>query len=361
MKKILAIAVAFAMMMCFSSCGSQNDQNAETEEGTTEVSLIIQGTIDDGGFNQTTWESIESFCDDKDISCGYYVVKGTDVDKVTKTVDEAIANKGKLLIFAGSPFEKAVFDLQEKYEDNYFYLIDGVPNDGNNNFKQTDNSISVLFAEEEAGYLAGYAAVTDGYRNLGFMGGKDIPSVKRYGYGFIQGASAAASEMGIKYEININYTYTNSFEGSDEVQAEAEKWYDGGVEVIFSCGGGIIKSVIAAADAKDGKIIGVDADQSGLSGRIITSAEKGIGAAIDDVLKEYNRGNFIGNNVFKYTAANDGVGLEMDNGRFKKFNQSTYDEIFQQIKEGSVTIKKDTDVKSVKDLAEGKVKVHFKK
>ena len=361
MKKLLAIAMAFAMMMCFASCGSQNDENSEAENETAEVALIISDGIDDGGYNQATWGAIESFCSEKDISCGYYDVEGTDVENVKKTVDEAIANKGKLLIFAGSRFEKVVYSLQEEYEDNYFYLIDGVPNDGNNNYKQTDNSIGVLFAEEEAGYLAGYAAIMDGYRNLGFMGGEDLPSVKRYGYGFIQGAAAAAAENGINDKIHINYTYTGTFDESKEVQKEAAKWYDDGVEVIFTCGGGIIKSVIKSAEAKDGKIIGVDTDQSALSNNIVTSAEKGIGSAVEDVLKEYNRDNFIGNNVFKYTAANNGVGLEMANGRFKSFSQGDYDAIYQQIKDGSVTIKKDTEVKSVKDLAEGNIKINYVK
>lgn len=360
MKKILAIALALAMMFVFASCGSQEEQNTESDNDATEVSLIIVGDINDGGFNQITWECIDSFCSEKEVSCGYYVCEGSKIDQVTATVDEAIGKDGKLLIFAGSKFEKAVYELQSKYEDKYFYLIDGVPNDGKD-YKLADNSIGVLFAEEEAGYLAGYAAVMDGYRNLGFMGGEKMPPVKRYGYGFIQGASAAAAESGINDEININYMYSGTFEASDKVQAEAEKWYEDGTEIIFSCGGGIIKSVISASDAKHGKIIGVDTDQSGMSGDIITSARKGIDSAVEDVLKEYNRGNFIGNNIFKYTASNGGVGLEMANARFKRFSEAQYNDIFEQIKSGSVSIKKDTDVESVKDLAEGNIKVHVKK
>lgn len=50
--------------------------------------------------------------------------------------------------------------------------------------------LSILYAEEQAGYLAGYAAVNEGYTQLGFMGGIAVPAVIRYGYGFIQGADA---------------------------------------------------------------------------------------------------------------------------------------------------------------------------
>lgn len=60
-------------------------------------------------------------------------------------------------------------------------MIDGVPHDENNTYATAANMVSVVFAEEEAGYMAGYAAVKEGYTKLGFMGGQALPSVKRYG------------------------------------------------------------------------------------------------------------------------------------------------------------------------------------
>ncbi|MBQ6495637.1 MAG: BMP family ABC transporter substrate-binding protein [Firmicutes bacterium] len=357
MKKLLALVLALAMALCFASCGSEDETAVDPEDTSTEISLIVDGDIDDGGFNQITWECIQNFCTERGITCGYFIPKKTDDEAIEKTVHKSIKNGGKLIIFAGSTFETAVYDLQKEDEKTCFYLIDGVPHDEDNNYDQTDNSIGVLFAEEEAGYLAGYAAVKDGYKKLGFMGGEKLPSVKRYGYGFLQGVSAAASEQGIEKKIQIKYTYTGTFSASNDIMKQASEWYGDGTEVIFSCGGGIVKSVIQAAETAGGKVIGVDVDQSGLSECVITSAKKGIDSALDDVLKEYARGNFIGNNVFKYSASNGGVGLEIDNARFNTFDQAQYDAIFEQIKEGSIKIKKDTEVDKIKDLVNKKIKI----
>ena len=351
MRKIIAIWMVMAMALCFAACGQTEETAQEEEDQTAEIALIIDGDIEDGGFNQVTWESIESFCTEHELTCAYYKSSGDTDEAIDKTVKEIIEKKGKLLIFAGSDFETAVYRLQKEHEDLYFYLIDGVPHDKKDKYEYgvADNSIGVLFAEEQAGYLAGYAAVMDGYKSFGFLGGEELPSVKRYGYGFLQGISAAATEKGMKDEIDVRYQYAGTFEATPEVQKVAEEWYADGTEVIFSCGGAIIKSVIKAAEAKGGKIIGVDTDQSGLSETIITSAKKRIDEALDDVLKEYNRGNFVGNNVFNYTANNKGVGLEMTNARFNSFDQSQYKEIFNQIKEGSVQIDKDAEEEDMED------------
>ncbi|MDO4869389.1 MAG: BMP family ABC transporter substrate-binding protein [Bacillota bacterium] len=358
MKKLLALITVMIMALCMTACGDDK-QASDEDAGKTEVSLIISGDIDDGGFNQVTWESIEAFCGENDLTCGHYKVKSADEANIIGTVDKAKSHDGKLIIFAGSTFDEAVYKLQNdsNYKGMYFYMIDGVPYNEDEGYELSKNSIGVLFAEEEAGYLAGYAAVMDGYTDLGFLGGEDVPSVKRYGYGFLQGISAASTEQGLQKKINVHYGYAGTFKASDDVEKKAASWYKDGVQVIFSCGGGIVKSVINAAERSNGKIIGVDVDQSGLSDTVITSALKGIDAAIEDVLKEYKRGNFIGNNVFNYTANNGGVGLVMDNARFKSFSQEQYDEVFSQIKNGQIKIKKDTEVKNIKDLVAKNIKI----
>ena len=357
MKKLLAFVIGITMILCFAGCGEQEQSAEAPATDSAEVALLVDGDIDDGGFNEVTWQSIQNFCSGNDITCAYYIPKGTKDEEIKETVEEAIEKDGKLIIFAGSTFETAVFDLQKEHKDINFYLIDGVPHDKDNTYELADNSIGVLFAEQEAGYLAGYAIVKDGYRNLGFMGGEDLPSVKRYGYGFLQGISAAAAEQGIEKDITIRYDYAGTFSANEEVQKEAMEWYADGTEVIFSCGGGIIKSIVKASKKEGGKIIGVDVDQSELASTVVTSAKKGIDSAIEDVLKGYNRDNFVGNNVFNYTASNGGVGLEITNARFKSFDKAQYDEIFNQIKEGSIQIKKDTEVDDIEDLVDDNIKI----
>lgn len=358
MKKIIALIAVLAMVFTLASCGSDKSE----ESDTTEVALISSGErIDDGSFNEFAWNFIETFCDENEITYGYYMVKDNASDEdIELAVKEAISKGSKLLIFAGSNFEKNVYDLQKDYKDVNFSLIDGVPNNGDGKYALQNNSQGILFAEEEAGYLAGYAAAVEGYKNIGFIGGKDLPAVKRYGYGFVQGIKAASREKKLG-KITINYTYAGTFEQSADVQKMADSWFKDGTEVIFACGGSMGKSVIKAAEKNNGKIIGVDSDQSGLSDTVITSAEKGIEKAVEDMLKEYRRGNFIGNNVVSYSAKNDGIGLEMENAAFNNFNEDIYKQVLKSIESGKVIIKKDTEVESVNEFKDKNIAINYVK
>ncbi len=132
----------------------------------------------------------------------------------------------------GSDYEEIVYKVQEKYKTVNIFLIDGIPHDSKDNYIIGENTICALFSEEQAGYVAGYAAVIEGYTKLGFMGGKDVPSVKRFGYGFVQGVNDAAKINKIK-KINVRYTYTGSFEESKVAIKTAATWYAEGTEVFL--------------------------------------------------------------------------------------------------------------------------------
>ena len=156
------------------------------------------------------------------------------------------------------------------------------------NGKTYDNVFSAVYREELPGYMAGYAAVKMGYTKVGFLGGMAVPAVIRFGYGFVQGADAAAAETGAAVE--INYAYGNQFYGDSDITAAMDTWYQGGTEVVFACGGGIFTSAAEAAQKTGGKVIGVDVDQAATidgsygSGMTITSATKGLQATVQTLL-----------------------------------------------------------------------------
>lgn len=101
-------------------------------------------------------------------------------------IDLAVKGGAKVIATPGFLFEYPIMEAQTKYPDVSFILVDAEPKDKDGNVQIEDNVMSIMYAEEQAGYLAGYAAVTEGYKNLGFMGGIAVPAVIRYGYGFIQ-------------------------------------------------------------------------------------------------------------------------------------------------------------------------------
>ena len=370
-----------------TGCGSEEAKDAEEPE-TFEIALITDGSDDsEGTFAGSTWAAVQAFGEEYERTCQRYKVdigtdsKEKDVEaRCNETVDEAIEKGAKVIIFAGSFFETAVHSVQKAHEDVYFVLIDGVPRDKKHKYELAPNSTGVLFAEEEAGFLAGYAAVADGYTKLGFIGGEELPPVKRYGYGFMQGIAAAAKDKGAS-DVEMKYCYTDTFNAEDWIREGAYEWYSDGTQVIFACGGAIGESVIqatemgstdagasedggAAADKKaEGreaplyKVIGVDTDQSGLSPAVITSAKKEIRTAIFDILKTYIHDNFKGNSIFNYDLKNDGVSLEMANSRFVQFSNPGYGELVEEIKGGKITVQKEMGDKSLKDLASDNISV----
>lgn len=138
--------------------------------------------------------------------------------------------------------------------------------------------------------MAGYAAVKEGYKKLGFLGGMSVPAVVRFGYGFVQGCNAAATETNTTIE--IKYAYAKQFFGDAEITAVMDTWYGDGVEVVFACGGGVYTSACEAAQKTNGKVIGVDTDQSYIinekyaKGMCITSAMKGLAVTVKTQLSK---------------------------------------------------------------------------
>ena len=356
---IAIMGMIVCMMACLCACGEEEE--AVEEPTTFELALVTDETgVNDGSFHQETWAAMEAFGEENGMTCQYYE-SANDEESYLNTIQEAKDQGAKLVVLAGGQFETICYEAQKKYPDLYFVLIDGVPRDSDYKYETAANTTSVLFAEEEAGYMAGYAAVCEGYTKLGFMGGSDLPPVKRYGYGFIQGVSAAAKERG-SGQIDILYTYTGTFEANDEIESEAFKWYsENGTQVIFGCGGSIGESIMAAAETAGGAVIGVDADQSAMSETVITSAEKEIGRAVTDILKNYKRNNFNGGAYYNYSADNNGIGLEMTNSRMTVFTEEEYKALYKSIKDGDRTIVKDLEKKGPKSLAGDNVKVEIVK
>lgn len=365
MKRTLIVLMMVVLAICLAGCGGSNN-----EPKTAELAMIADcDNIEDGSFTQATWDAVETFANDNALTAKCYTTDKLptqeEIDKAAKegkelegpktkeesymmAIEKAVKNKAKLIVMAGSNFETTVYTAQTTYPDVKFLLIDGVPHDAALNFATAANTIGVIFAEEEAGYLAGYAVVKEGYNKIGFMGGQELPAVKRYGYGFVQGVAAAAAEMEKKVE--LSYVYTGTFEPSKEIRKMAADKYKDGTQVIFACGGAMGTSVMEAAENNGGLVVGVDVDQSYLSSSVLTSAKKEISIVVNEMLENYVDDKFVGGTAFNYTARNGGVSLEMDNDNFIKFKDEDYKKVFRQLKNGKIQLKKDTGVGAVTEL-----------
>ncbi len=326
---------------------------------TYEIGMITDiGTIDDKSFNQGTWEAIKAYAEANGKTYNYYQPSAQSTEIYVERIDQAVADGAKVIVTPGFLFEEPIFVAQDKYPDVHFVLIDGNPHNADySEFRTEKNAVGIVFAEEQSGFLAGYAAVKDGYTKLGFMGGMAVPAVVRFGYGFVQGADYAAKELGLT-DVSVNYNYTGGFAATPEAQAMASSWYNDGVQVIFACGGAVGNSVMAAAEAAGGKVIGVDVDQSAESETVITSAMKGLGAAVEQALTAYYADKFPGGEAWVLGADKNGVQLPMATSRFTTFSQADYDAIYAKLAKAEVVPQKDV-VESPVDLKPEIVKVNL--
>lgn len=364
MKKILAIALALVMVLAMVACGEKPaptpdpdptpdptpdvitnaDEIADemtTEDGKYEIGFVTDvGQLKDGSFNQGTFDGVKLYAANHNLSYKYYMPangdKATDEDRYD-AMKAACDNGAKAVVTAGFLQETALKKIAAEYPDVAFFFVDGG--------SVGANVAGIVFAEEQCGYLAGYAVVKEGYTKLGFTGGGggDNPACCRYGYGFVQGASAAAAEMGVKVEMNYSWLYGASFSASTELQTMASGWYENGTEVIFACGGNMFQSVAAAAAANDGAVVGVDVDQSLQSETVITSAMKGLSASVQWACGKVYDGSFdeIGGTFVTLGAKDNAVGLPTASWSLTKWTVDDYNAMLAKMADGSLVVDND--------------------
>lgn len=363
-KRLISLGLVATMTASLlAGCGSSDKDGGSSAKGN-EIALVTDvGTIDDKSFNQGSWEGVVKYAEEKGISHKYYKPSEKSDAAILSSINLAIKGGAKVVVCPGFLFEVPVHTAQKENPDVKFIIVDGAPHAAAQGSPTdiADNTQSIFFAEEQAGYLAGYAAVVEGYRSLGFMGGIAIPSVARFGYGYVQGADQAAKDLGLKEgEVTIKYTYVGNFEATPENQTLAASWYNEGVEVIFGCGGGVGNSVMKAAETAGKKVIGVDVDQSVESDTVITSAMKNLGKSVYDALDGFYSDSFKGGQSVTFDAKDGGVQLPMDTSKFEKFTKEKYDELYAKLADGSIKVENNEVAESADKVPTDIVKVEVK-
>ena len=289
MKKLISVVLAMLMLLSVAAFA----------EGDYRVAMITDyGDITDQSFNQTTYEACKAFCEANGVDFTYYKPNGDSTAERVAMVEKADDEGYNVMVLPGYAFGETVAEVQEEYPDTIFIALEVTESDLGG-ASVGENVYLANYKDEEGGFMAGYAAVKMGYTHLGYLGGMAVPAVVRRGYGFVQGADAAAKELGIEDKVTLEYVYGNQFFGDADITAYMDTWYQTmGVECVFACGGGIYTSAAEAAAKVGGKIIGVDTDQSGIidsaygKGLTVTSAMKGLDVSVNTMLAEVLAGNF---------------------------------------------------------------------
>ena len=369
-RNFLAVAGAAAAAAALTACGGSSASStstassaaastassaAEGGEKIVKVALTCDtGTIDDESFNQACWAAVSSYMGD---NCQYYIPDSDASDEDRETMIRQAVNDGAdVIVCVGYLYGASLAWAAEQYPDVKFIAIDVTQFDiGTDSIPA--NCYCITFKEEQAGYLAGYAVVKDGYTKLGFLGGMAVPAVIRYGYGYVQGADAAAKELGTN--IDINYFYGGQFYGDANITSRMEGWYSNGTQVVFACGGGIYTSAVEAALKNNGYVIGVDVDQNYIGANgvadgtyaynpFITSAMKGLSEAVNTALADIDAGSWgdiAGSNGNFGLEDGDYIGLptDADSWNFESFTTDEYEEVKGKIKSGEITVDNSSD------------------
>lgn len=335
MKKIISVLLCIAMLatccIAFASCGKK----------TFEIAVVTDvGQLMDGGFNQGTYEGAKAYAEQNGLTYKYYQPDNgndaSDNDRIA-AMRQAINSGAKVIVTPGFLQATAIETVAKDNPDVKFVFVDGWA-------LGLDNVTAITYKEQECGYMAGYAVVKEGYTKLGYTGGGGgaNPACNRFGYGFVQGAEAAAKELGKNISVKYSYKYGDSFSSSNELQTQMSSWFSAGTEVVFSCGGSMLQSVkSAAAEYPNAKIVGVDTDQSGQSTQVITSAMKELAVSVQQVLGQFYAGKWdaeLADKAQDLGAAEGATGLPTAEGswRFSKFTVDEYTSLFNKIKDGTI-------------------------
>lgn len=346
---LLVVAIV-ASCFAFTACDKKGDNKGD--DSKMKVAMITDyGDITDQSFNQTTYEASKAFCEANGLKFKYYKPAGDNTEARVASVEQAIQEGFNVIVMPGYAFGATVVEVAETNPDVTFVALDVSKGDLGDNYTIPSNVATFVYREEISGFMAGYAAVKEGYKKLGFLGGMAVPAVIRFGYGFVQGVNAAAVEMNIANEVSVNYVYGGKFNGTPEITAAMDTWYENGTEVVFACGGGIFTSACEAAKKVHGKVIGVDSDQSYVinkyeAGMCVTSAMKGLAPTVNTVLQAIKDGNW---KKYSGTVSNMGmvsgtdaslnyVQLPTDTWSMTKFTKANYAELVSKIFDGTIKI-----------------------
>ena len=367
---MLTIAVAASLGLV--ACGSSEGDKGTTTNGESKIQVGMMtdsGTIDDKSFNQGTWEGIERYqTENGTIEAQYIKPGGEATQDYLDAADNLLAKGNQMIVAPGYKFEEAIGKLQAENPETKFVIIDGEPAvgkdaEGNTIYQTAENTVSIYFAEQEAGFLAGVAAALETKTGkVGFIGGMIIPAVQKFGYGYVAGVAYANSVLGTNVEV-ADYLYNGTFDDVSGGQAQAGGMYDKGIDIIFVAAGGVGNGVIAEAKtrAEAGeavKVIGVDVDQyaDGIYNKetnesvILTSAIKRIDNAAYDKIDELVNGTFEGGKVITMDAKNNGIGLPAKNPNLAESTQKATDEVFELIKNETIVVP--TELEAIKTMLE---------
>lgn len=324
-KRLLALLIALTAVFTLSACGKQPENAVTYELALLTDSTGLSKPVSE---NNEVWNGIVHAAAENKKSYKQYTAERDTSKYYRRTVAEAVGNNAKLIIIVGKAYGEILSEMQEKYPDVKFLWIDGYKTE-----EMYSNVCTVTYKEEQLGFIAGYAAVKDGYKKLGYGG------TSAYGSGFVLGAERAAKEMKLKKnDVVINYKQETNDIATPELQEKFTEWYKGGTEIIFTSGS-LYNSAVKAADAFENKFVLTEGlDKAHTSSRIISSAVKKYDKTALNFVYGYCKDEFLGGRLIERDISSGETAISESYSKWKSFNKANYKTAEQYLKENKLTV-----------------------
>lgn len=334
LNKMKKLGLGFlGMSLILGACTS----NPSSDGSKIRVAMVTDtGGANDKSFNQGTNEGIQEYAS---ANAAKWVASPPIVSKSEQDYETNLnqaATKNDVVVAAGYYFEKSLLAAAIRHKNIKFIGIDV---DYTKEPSIPDNLMSIMFAEEQSGFLAGVTAALKTKTNkVGYLGGGKVPAVQKFGWGYIAGVHA------VNPDIEIVYEYAGVFNDVALGSQKALAMYNNNVDILFVAAGetgvGAISETKNQVQAgKDVWVIGVDRDQydegklpNSDKSVVLTSAVKQVGEAAQKGLESIDDDTFQGGTVFKLTLKDDAVGLPDE-------NPNLTDDIVQKVKEYQAKLK----------------------
>lgn len=228
MKRFLFLALALALLVGLTLGTLHATAGAKPALPQSILLLTSEGAQTD---SSALAETLARYAQERDLQLrSFQIATG---DGQLDALADSLQTTPRVVICLGGELADLVFTAQSRYPELPFLLLDAEPRRALDGVYETQtNTHALRFDEGQQGFLLGYAAVMDGGRKLGFLGSTAAPAQRRYGYGFMQGAEAAAQRLSLPTgAISLHYRYEAL--DAKAVAARRDAWYAAGVSTIF--------------------------------------------------------------------------------------------------------------------------------
>jgi basic membrane protein A and related proteins len=323
---IVTVVVGATACGSSSSSGGSSGGSAPASSSAPKISIGLVtdiGGLNDKSFNHLAYVGVQRAASQLGIKPD--VLQSNSAADYIPNLQHAAQSGDKLVIAVGFLMESAVEKAAAAFPNTQFAIIDSGP------AKPISNLKSLLFHEQDGGYMAGYLAGLVTKTNVvSTVGGQKIPPVDHYIAGFIAGAKKANPKV---KELNA---YSQSFTNQAACKELALNQISQGSDVVFQVAGGCGLGALSAAKEKGVWGVGVDADQSYLGPFILTSAIKKVDVAVFDTVKEITDGTFKGGTTDFFTAQNGGAGIGAISSKVPAADVTKLQAIQKQVESGAI-------------------------